>query len=83
VKTLLYLILTIVGLVVIIYMLMTTLGLLIHVAIAAVVITVIIALIRYWYVSHQERKAPHRKHLRASKAAERALKDMERNVNKQ
>lgn len=82
-KTLLYILLTVVGVIVIAYLLMTAVGLLIYIAIAAVILGCAVALIRYWVRKHQERKQPLRTHARAEKAADRALKDIERTINKQ
>ena len=82
-KTLLYIVLTVVSVVALAFLLAAGVGFLIYVAIAAVILGCAVALVRYWVRKHQERKHPLRTHARAEKAADRALKEMERTINKQ
>ncbi len=82
-KTLLYILLTVVSVVLIAYALAAGVGFLIYIVIAAVLLGSAVAFIRYHIRKHQERKHPLRLHARAEKAADRALKDMERTINKQ
>lgn len=83
VKTLLYLILTVVSVVALAFLLAAGVGFLVYIAIAAVIIGCAVVLVRHWVRKHQKRKYPLGRHARLEKAADRALKDMERTINKQ
>ena len=65
------------------FLLAAGVGFLIYIAIAAVILGCAVALTRHWVRKHRERKHPLSKHARAEKAADRALKDIERTINKQ
>jgi hypothetical protein len=82
VKILFYILLTVVGVVLIAYLLAASVGLIIDLAIAAAFIGGFVALVRYGIQKHHERTHPLRQDARATKAADRALKDIERTINK-
>jgi hypothetical protein len=82
-KTLFYILLTVGGVIVIAYLLAATVGLIIDLAIATAVISGSVALIRYGIRKHHVRTHPLRLHARAEKTSDRALKEMERTINKQ
>lgn len=47
------------------------------------ILGLVVALVRSWIWKRNERLHPLRQHARAEKAADRALKDIERTINKQ
>jgi len=83
VKVLFYILLAVVGVVLIGYTLAAAVGTLMYIGIAVAILGIVIAIVRSWMQSHHERTHPIRQHAKAEKAADRALKDMERNINKQ
>ncbi|MCW3094955.1 MAG: hypothetical protein JWL77_573 [Chthonomonadaceae bacterium] len=83
VKILFYILLTVVGVVLIAYLLAATVGMLMYIGIAVAILGIVVAIVRYGIRKHHERTHPLRQHARAVKAADRALKDIERTINKQ
>ena len=83
VKVLFTILMAVVGVVAIAYMLAAAVGTLMYIGIAVAILGLVVAIVRYWIQSHHERKHPIRQHAKAEKAVDRALKDMERNINKQ
>ena len=82
-KTLFYILLTIGSVIVIAYLLAATTKLILDLAVATAIIGGGIGLLRYGIRKHHERVHPVRQDARATKAADRALKEMERTINKQ
>lgn len=83
VKVLFTILMAVVGVVLIAYMLAAAVGTLMYIGIAVAILGIVVAIVRSWMQSHHERKHPIRQHAKAEKAADRALKEMERTVNKQ
>lgn len=82
-KTLLYALLIIGGVVLIAYALAAAVGMLMYIGVAIIILSILGAIVQYAIDRHKEHKEPRRKHARATKSAERALKEMERTINKQ
>lgn len=82
-KTFLYILFLVVGVIVIGHLLAAAVGMIIYFAVAAVILGCIVSFVKYKLQQRQERKHPHRTHVRATKQADRTLKEIERTINKQ